>query len=85
MIDESGIDYLNIGKKSAKILADIYPNADKCVNGHGKTVYTFHRELDDDRYYIIKSPHCKRCRMPVGADEYASPEEDSAYWRQHGH
>ncbi len=64
------------------MILQCYPKATDCINGHrGATKYTWFWEQDDDRGYLMKVPRCDHCGMPNGADDYATSEEQDAYYR----
>lgn len=64
------------------MVLQVYPKSADCVSGHiGGTVWDWYWEQDDDRGYLMKVPYCSHCQMPNGADDYATPEEQEAYYR----
>jgi hypothetical protein len=64
------------------MILQCYPKAADCVNGHiGQTVWGWYWEQDDDRGYLMKVPRCDHCSMPNGADDYATYDEQQAYYR----
>ena len=66
----------------ADIILNLYPKAIDCASGHiGKTVKTFFREEDDDRYRIVITPRCDHCNMPNGGDQYADGHNQERYYK----
>ncbi|MDE2106729.1 MAG: hypothetical protein KGL39_56460 [Patescibacteria group bacterium] len=63
-------------------ITQFYPKATDCVNGHiGPTIKTWFWEQDDDRAWLMKVPRCSHCNLPIGGDDYATSEEQEAFYR----